>query len=694
VVVNVSDFSSEDSSFSDIGKAVIGTLRTKHGVYENSVWRSSSAQSVGCVQSPPGPYFVSNKLNHDVENTHSDFLPEKICDMISSAEKYVDIATLSAPDGKFRLNFMKAMMALHKKNKVITVRLLIGNVVGQRTNGYESFEKLTKEPDYPILQDTKLRLHFGCYNVGISSWNHSKIIAVDGKHLLQGGHNWWEADYLSRDPIRDISMEAHGAVAYDGHMYCNRLWEFLLRSERNTALKRKMPDFIPIVTEAAAEVASWPLDDPPDPYAGEAPGTQASDVKIISLGRLAKIHGEEEPPVDRGCHNPSDSAILALIAVAQRSLRFSLQDVGPLAINVPGLGLWSPYPFPEEFLSTLGHVMYERGVDVEIVLSGPGSRGYGYGWTCDDVAAELVRLLQKKPHVSHDRIRAMVDSNLRLCYMRTSGGDSDWGDGPCGNHAKFFIVDDAAYYMGSQNMYVSDLAEWGLVVDDKRETEKILEEYWRPVWKASYVQNRDCTLDEVFEKVGLSRPSPAFDDLPAASREEWFLQEGRACVKCTRPTKKLHVWVKRAAGATEEERKMYGITADPEVYLKVRLVDSKGSCKGSFRSRGKHRCAHIHNMDCNELFTFTDLYEPDSMSLVINFYDHKTFCELDAALVRVWTDHLVVDEKLGQAKISLHDLQQSGDVQEREVVMGNGPYAHTTVVLGLNTENEWGNIPV
>ena len=35
-----------------------------------------------------------------------------------------------------------------------------------------------------------------------------------------------------------------------------------------------------------------------------------------------------------------------------------------------------------------------------------------------------------------------------------------------GAHTKFWMVDDAAFYLGSQNLYPNNLAEWGMIIDD------------------------------------------------------------------------------------------------------------------------------------------------------------------------------------------------------------------------------------
>ena len=40
--------------------------------------------------------------------------------------------------------------------------------------------------------------------------NHAKIIAVDGKVLITGGHNFWDQHYLKTAPVHDLSIRLRG----------------------------------------------------------------------------------------------------------------------------------------------------------------------------------------------------------------------------------------------------------------------------------------------------------------------------------------------------------------------------------------------------------------------------------------------------------------------------------------------------
>ena len=170
--------------------------------------------------------------------------------------------------------------------------------------------------------------------------------------------------------------------------------------------------------------------------------------------------------------------------------------------------------WPKAILIALGKAIYERGVDVEIVLCNPwcipGSlsrtgTNYGNGWSCVDVASEIVKTIRRNHrHVNDARLRALVKDNLRICFVRHNMSSSYEDGMSIGLHSKHFIIDDICCYIGSQNLYVCDLAEWGIVIDDKEATQEIKETYFDRIWKNSYIQ-LDCDVDAVMDGLGVDR---------------------------------------------------------------------------------------------------------------------------------------------------------------------------------------------
>lgn len=56
------------------------------------------------------------------------------------------------------------------------------------------------------------------------TWNHSKIIAVDGTEALVGGHNLNMDLFRSYPPVHDVSVVVHGEAAYGSQLFLNNLW--------------------------------------------------------------------------------------------------------------------------------------------------------------------------------------------------------------------------------------------------------------------------------------------------------------------------------------------------------------------------------------------------------------------------------------------------------------------------------------
>ena len=68
-------------------------------------------------------------------------------------------------------------------------------------------------------------------------------------------------------------------------------------------------------------------------------------------------------------------------------------------------------------------------------------------------------------------------------------------------------------------MYVCDLAEWGVVIDDEKSTKKIKEEYWDPLWKHSYT-GEDVDIQAVMDGLDIDRDGKNPDDCSPEELEE------------------------------------------------------------------------------------------------------------------------------------------------------------------------------
>jgi len=256
-------------------------------------------------------------------------------------------------------------------------------------------------------------------------------------------------------------------------------------------------------------------------------------IPIITMGRYGCITKKDRP---------SDDAFLAMLGSAQNIIHLALQDLGPVCI--PGFKIGLPgCAWPNDILNVLAKVLWERGVDVEIVVSNPASvpaglspleAVYGNGWSCVDVAAEIIKRIKKQyPDAEDSALRTKIEDNLRVAFIRHECG-STYSDGMnMGMHAKHFIVDDVATYVGSQNMYECDLAEWGVVIDDAEQTKKFMDTYWNPLWKYSYT-GEDVDVDAVMDGLDTERDGGDATDLDDEMMEQMRIAgRANAGVQCS-----------------------------------------------------------------------------------------------------------------------------------------------------------------
>lgn len=343
----------------------------------------------------------------------------------------------------------------------------------------------------------------------------------------------WDPHYLQFDPVHDLSLEMEGECAIDGHRYANKQWDFIETKQETFwgTISSKMPDHLPQVAKNRVIVSEWP-----DGAEEHAPVFRTKFVEdlaeevegavpIVTMGRYGALTHKDRP---------SDDAFLAMFDSAQTIIRLALQDLGPVCLPV---GDKIPLPgtcWPDNYFNALGKAIWERGVDVEIAVSNPGSipaglspleACYGNGWDCNDVSSEIIKRIRKNyPDAEDGDLRQKVADNLRVCFIREEFGNTWEDDQTLGMHAKHFIVDDVATYIGSQNLYVCDLAEWGVVIDDEETTKTIMEEYWIPMWASSFT-GEDVDVDAVMDGLDIDRDGADPSEIDDDTKEQMKIAE-------------------------------------------------------------------------------------------------------------------------------------------------------------------------
>ena len=152
------------------------------------------------------------------------------------------------------------------------------------------------------------------------------------------------------------------------------------------------------------------------------------------------------------------------------------------------------------------------------------------------VAAEIIKTIRQQfPNAPDDALRKKVAENLRVCFIRRKAG-SQWDNGKdtVGLHSKHFIIDDCAAYIGSQNLYICDLAEWGVLIDHKETVQNIMDEYWNIMWKHSYT-GTDCNVQAVMDGLDINRDGEKVNPFSAEQRKQQqqgaAMQTGRRLVR-------------------------------------------------------------------------------------------------------------------------------------------------------------------
>eukprot|EP00980_Cylindrotheca_fusiformis_P016001 scaffold4703_cov108-Cylindrotheca_fusiformis.AAC.9 len=595
------------SKLSYVGKAAYEVLRKKHSKHHKTLWNISSGEVVGPIMFTPKDAFTRDPDEDPPKSGHDVWLPETIGDVIARTEEWCDITELSPPDGPFMEHVKRGLAELCKRKTVINrivIRMMFGNIVGFPVNCNQIMADLTK--DLPPDANKKIRLWVGAWRKG-TSWNHSKIVAVDGKYLWTGGHNWLEYHYLKHDPVVDMSVRLNGPVAVDAHFYANKQWSYIQRYQstcRGHFIDQCISDGLDLPFKGRVSVTEFPCESsefPPNyirrkkhelkTERQKMMENECSDMKcvpVLTLGRQGTLFHKDRP---------SDDAFVAMIASTKSILRISQQDIGPLKVPgtkncVPGLD------WPKKTIKALAKIIWENDAHVEMALSNPNSipggqtivnGEYGFGWTCVDVASEIIKRMRKMyPDGTDAMLRQKVQNNLRISYIRCPPGRTAYKSGTTiGLHTKHFIIDGMCAYIGSQNLYMSDLAEWGIAVDNYEAVQKMMNEYWNPMWKCSYNED-DCDVSAVMDGMRINRGP--------AKKSKLSKEQIEACKNVVHNHNRAGVTEDNPyhTEASTEEKRFGGIHGKHSHHL---LHESKQERASSRSDESTHRDEMTHGSD-------------------------------------------------------------------------------------------------
>jgi len=389
-------------------------------------------------------------------------------EVIAAAERLVDIASLEPfASGEYAAAIRRGLVRAARPGHPLTVRILYGRhrFVSQTD---ADFESAIRDLAVDLPADGGVRLHAARMETSNDqrrpSWNHAKIVAVDGREAIVGGHNLWHADYLERAPVHDLSARVSGAAAVEAHAFLDRLWEWVGRQV--AAPSEGGSVYAVRFAGGVVEPAGPP---PPIPFRAASAGA----VPVLAVGRLGT--GVMADP--RAANVGAAVAALAF-RQARSSIRISQMDFG---FHWDGVNFWSA-----DVVAALADVLTDpaRAVEVQLVLSEPGAKTaagapYSFGTTLADIVAEMRRAIGSRS----------MTGTMRLAPLRFSAHGDRWShDGvelKIINHAKFWMVDDRAFHVGSDNLYPHNLQEFGYVIESADVAREALMAYWEPLWRFS-----------------------------------------------------------------------------------------------------------------------------------------------------------------------------------------------------------------
>ncbi|MFG1711069.1 hypothetical protein ACFLIM_48725 [Nonomuraea sp. M3C6] len=541
--------------------AVVTELKQVSPGLEKTVWELTTGNKLDLSGTDPASWLlpVPDFWGLDVPPTPGGqanpgvrALLHKLETNISQAKRCVDITGFGVidsawspggpfPDGLFldaMANGIRTAARGFTPARRLQVRVMTGVLNDPTADPWHFLHKL-KEMLEPVDGNVEL-IVAAMTTRGITSYNHTKFVLVDGLTVVHGGVNWM-ANFYYQDgpansrgggaPVTDLDLALRGPAAFSAGRFLDILWGWIclhddpgLQSPVWVATDATGPD----ESRAKAMATLYPEKFRPLP---EADG----GLKVLSVGslgygvmerdKLSKyqppyvVHvegaacdnaapsgdGDEngdgaveaylrkwdidlswrtannETNTDRDFMtvNPDANALRALVACAKKKIVLVQQDISGVA----------RFPlFHAKFDVRLFDVLAAKllnGVKVRIVVSNPGPPDYS---NIDDIVAETARPLFERVLLQAQDVaaanKAMKD-HLQLAPFRVSNSPT-WRNGhKCRLHSKVVLVDDTAFYIGSRNAYPDTTQDYGFIIDDRSAAGQLVFRFLDPAWRYS-----------------------------------------------------------------------------------------------------------------------------------------------------------------------------------------------------------------
>lgn len=479
--------------------AVARELRERNPGTEGKVWGLSSANSL------PDEWLLQTPDCWQTATCGAGPLPpsakpitDRMTEIIAGAEHSVELSGLwPPPDGPYRDAIVDGLKQTVAAGNEPTVRVILGTPPTQFSDSQFTtwFNALVTDVGGGVpIQAAAMSTYRQTLPPVATSWNHSKVLAVDGGRAIVGGMNYWANDYMQvTDPVNDVTITLDGPAAADAVDFEDVLWGWICKN-------RSSSTYVSMRTSNVSGCVA---------KAETAPAPKDGDVPVLTLGRLGNgidvpgQAGKQSPPIPKAkvqgsaCssfqrqvsdtntnpeyeyRNPGETGLRALIGSAKSSIFISQQDLLGCVYSVEAY-------FDERVMAALAEKIVD-GIPVTIVVAAEGAKAggasYSNGYKLKDLATVLKQVVAAaKPSAN---ARQLVCRGVALAGIRTLDA-AKWPNGsPFANHAKVVWVDDAAFYVGSENLYPARLQELGMLVEDAAAAAEMKSNYLDPLWERS-----------------------------------------------------------------------------------------------------------------------------------------------------------------------------------------------------------------